>query len=153
MNNNIALLYPILLIMAFLLILCFSLCLASFSKCNKLKKLINQQDLSGIEEAEERIRKLISNIPAGGETVATQIFDSASFNKFGIVRFDAFPGMSGSFSYSLAVLNGENNGFVITTMYGHDSSNTYLREIKNATSDIKLLPEEEQAINKAQNTM
>ena len=150
---DMALVYPILLIMAFLLILCFLLCLASFSKCAKLKKLIKTQDIGKIEEAEERIKALISSIPAEQGNKMQIVPDSKSLNKFGIVRFDAFPGMAGAFSFSLAVLNSESDGFVITTMYGHDSSNTYLREIKQGLCATKLLPEEEQAIKKAQNNL
>ena len=150
---NMTLLYPILLIMAFLLILCFMLCLASFSKCSKLKKLLRNQDTSKIEEAEERIRNLIASIPHESGDSISVVPDSLSLSNFGIVRFDAFPGMAGAFSFSLAVLNGENDGFVITTMYGHDSSNTYLREIKDGLCATKLLPEEEQAIRKAQNNL
>lgn len=72
-----------------------------------------------------------------------------SLSKVGIIHFDAYDDVRGNQSFSLAVLNSYNDGYVITSLYGSNSSNTYVRNIKEGKSEIKLLAEEEQAINRA----
>ena len=72
-----------------------------------------------------------------------------TLSKIGIVNFDAFDDVRGNQSFALAVLNRYNDGFVITSLYGNNSSNTYVRNIKEGKSQIKLLAEEEEAVNRA----
>lgn len=72
-----------------------------------------------------------------------------TLSKVGIVNFDAFDDVRGNQSFALAVLNRYNDGFIITSLYGSNSSNTYVRNIKEGKSEIKLLAEEEEAVNRA----
>ncbi|MGN0182480.1 MAG: DUF4446 family protein [Candidatus Ornithomonoglobus sp.] len=72
-----------------------------------------------------------------------------TLSKTGIVNFNAFDDVHGNQSFSLAVLNQYNDGFVITSLYGNSSSNTYVRSIKEGKSRTKLLDEENEAIRKA----
>lgn len=74
-----------------------------------------------------------------------------SLSKVGIVNFDAFDDVHGNQSFALAVLNRYNDGFVITSLYGNSSSNTYVRSIKEGKSETKLLAEEEEAVSRAMN--
>ena len=80
---------------------------------------------------------------------ATEARTNLSLSKIGIVNFDAFDDIKGKQSFALAVLNQYNDGFVITSLYGKSSSNTYVREVKEGKSPTKLLEEESEAINKA----
>lgn len=70
-------------------------------------------------------------------------------SKTGIVNFDAFDDVSGNQSFSLAILDGRNSGFVITSIYGNSSSNSYVRQIHEGKSSTPLLDEEQQAIDMA----
>lgn len=72
-----------------------------------------------------------------------------SLSKTGIVSFDAFDDVFGKQSFALAILDQYNSGFVITSLYGTNSSNTYVREIKDGKCSIPLLEEEQQAVTKA----
>ncbi|MGN1115071.1 MAG: DUF4446 family protein [Candidatus Ornithomonoglobus sp.] len=72
-----------------------------------------------------------------------------TLSKTGIVNFNAFDDVHGNQSFSLAVLNQYNDGFVITSLYGNSSSNTYVRSVKEGKSTKKLLDEEIEAIRKA----
>lgn len=72
-----------------------------------------------------------------------------SLSKTGIVNFDAFDDVFGKQSFALAILDQYNTGFVITSLYGTNSSNTYVREIKDGKCGIPLLEEEQQAVTKA----
>ena len=72
-----------------------------------------------------------------------------SLSKTGIVSFDAYDDVHGKQSFALAVLNQYNDGFVITSLYGSSSSNSYVRSIRDGKSTTVLLDEEKEALDKA----
>ena len=69
-----------------------------------------------------------------------------TFQKVGLVKYDAFQEMGGKLSFSLALLNRKNNGFVLNSVHSSDGCYTYTKEIKEGKSDISLGEEEEQAL-------
>lgn len=73
------------------------------------------------------------------------------YQKFGMEKYDAFNEMGGKLSFSLAMLNQNNNGFLLTTVHNTGSSYTYVKEIIDGKSDINLSEEEKIALNKAIN--
>lgn len=73
----------------------------------------------------------------------------SAFQKVGLVRYDAFPQMGGKLSFSLALLNEKDNGFIINSVHGTDGCYTYSKEITGGQCDIALGKEEQEALNKA----
>ena len=71
------------------------------------------------------------------------------YNKFGLVKYDAFDNMAGELSYSLALLNSDNSGFVLSSMHSKEGCFSYAKEIIKGESYIALSKEEIEAINKA----
>lgn len=72
------------------------------------------------------------------------------FRKFGIIRFQAFEGTGGDQSFSLAILDSKDNGFVLSGLYGRDLSKVYAKEVRDGkVSKYKLTSEEEEALKKA----
>ena len=69
-----------------------------------------------------------------------------SITKTGIVKYNAFPGMAGKVSSSIALLNNENNGLIINCMHGPEGCYTYVKEIMNAKSINPLTKEDEEAL-------
>lgn len=72
-----------------------------------------------------------------------------TFQKVGLVKYDAFSQMGGKLSFSLALLNEKNDGFIINTVHGSDGSYTYSKEIKRGVCDLALGEEEQKALNMA----
>ena len=70
-----------------------------------------------------------------------------TFQKLGIVKYDAFNQMGGQLSFSLALLDENNDGFIINAVHSSEGCYSYTKEIKNGTSPISLGAEEEQALN------
>lgn len=70
-------------------------------------------------------------------------------SKIGIIRYNPFEGLGGNQSFSLALLNGNNDGIVITSLFSRDANRVYGKPIKQETSEFKLTPEETQAIELA----
>lgn len=71
------------------------------------------------------------------------------FKKVGIVKYDAFNEMGGKLSFALAMLDGNNSGWVINAMHSREGCYTYIKEIINGESYIELAEEERQCLEKA----
>ena len=67
----------------------------------------------------------------------------------GIVRYDAHGDVSGQQSFSLALLDGNNNGVVITALYGRHDTRCFGKTIKNAQPSQNLSDEETEALAQA----
>ena len=75
---------------------------------------------------------------------------SLGVQKIGLVRFNPFADGGGNFSFCLALLDGQENGLVLTSMHGREQNRIYTKRIKLGASDSQLTEEEQQAINLAQ---
>jgi hypothetical protein len=69
--------------------------------------------------------------------------------KVGLVRFNPFSNGGGNFSFTLALLDGHNNGVVVTSMHGREQNRIYTKKIQNGKTDNALTEEETQAILQA----
>ncbi len=71
------------------------------------------------------------------------------YQKIGLVKYDAFNQMGGKLSFSLALLDGKDNGFILNSVHSTEGGYSYIKEIKNGKSMILLGEEEQQALNQA----
>jgi len=76
---------------------------------------------------------------------------SFSVQKIGIVRYNPFSQVGGDQSFSLAALDGNNDGVIITSYYTREGNRVYGKPVKGGKSEYSLSEEEKQAIIKAQN--
>ena len=72
-----------------------------------------------------------------------------SVQKIGIVRFNPFSEVGGDQSFSIALLDGNDSGFIITSLYSRQENRIYGKPVKNGVSEYSLSNEEKEAINKA----
>ena len=75
---------------------------------------------------------------------------SSCVQKLGILRYNAFRDVGGDLSFTMALLDREDNGIVLNGIYGSESSNIYAKPIKNGESKYQLSDEEKYAIELAQ---
>jgi hypothetical protein len=75
-----------------------------------------------------------------------------TIQKTGIVRFNPFNQMGGNQSFVIALLDSENNGFVISSLFVQEGNRVYAKAIKQGKSDHLLSEEEKEAINRAINS-
>ncbi|MDE7435873.1 MAG: DUF4446 family protein [Lachnospiraceae bacterium] len=80
-----------------------------------------------------------------------QIFNTMkyTFQKVGLIKYDAFNEMGGKLSFSLALLDQKNDGFIINAMHSREGCYTYIKEIIDGNSIIQLAEEEKEALNMA----
>lgn len=72
-----------------------------------------------------------------------------TFQKVGLVKYDAFNEMGGKLSFSLALLSEKDNGFVMNAVHSREGCYTYVKEIIDGNSIIVLSPEEQEALDMA----
>lgn len=70
-----------------------------------------------------------------------------TFQKIGIVKYDAFKQMGGQLSFSLALLDENNDGFILNSVHSTDGCYSYTKEIKDGICDISLGEEEQEALS------
>ncbi len=71
------------------------------------------------------------------------------FSKAGMVRFNPFDQVGGDQSFAIALLDRENSGIVISSLYGRNQSRFYGKPIENGKSTYSLSDEEKEAIQRA----
>lgn len=73
----------------------------------------------------------------------------AAFQKFGMVKYNAFKGMGGNLSFALAMLDYTNSGFVINSVHSREGCFLYLKEIDRGETEVALGSEEKEALEQA----
>ena len=75
-----------------------------------------------------------------------------TLNKTAIVKYDAFKEMGGKLIFALAMLDKDNNGFVMNAIHSREGCYTYIKEIVKGESYIVLGEEEKEALRQAVNS-
>ena len=69
--------------------------------------------------------------------------------RMAIVRFRAFEDMGGDLSYAVAMLDSNNNGVIMSSIFAREDSRSYAKPIVNGQSTYALTKEEEEALQQA----
>ena len=72
-----------------------------------------------------------------------------AIQKVGIVRFNPFSEVGSDQSFSVAILDKNDNGIVMTSLYTREGNRVYAKPIKTGISEYLLSNEEKSAIEKA----
>ncbi|HEY6934211.1 MAG TPA: DUF4446 family protein [Marmoricola sp.] len=83
------------------------------------------------------------------EVSALRMEAAQAMRHLAVVRYDAFGDMGGHLSWSLALLDDQGDGVVITSIHGRSEARTYAKPVSRWSSDQQLSPEEEDAITHA----
>lgn len=105
------------------------------------------QDLAGVLKQLRILKKEFKKI----EEELSEIKDQGkmSIQKVGIVRYNPFSDTGSDQSFSLALLDGLNNGIVVTSLYSRDGNRVYGKSLQEGKSEYSLSKEEEKAIKQA----
>ena len=69
--------------------------------------------------------------------------------KTSIIRYKAFEDMGSDLSFSIALLDANSNGVILTSIYGRDESTTYAKPIDKGISRYELSNEESKVLDQA----
>lgn len=77
---------------------------------------------------------------------------SKCIQKVGILRYSAFKDTGSDLSFTLALLDQNNDGVVLNGIYSREMSNIYAKPIKDGNSTYTVSEEEKEAIKRAMNS-
>lgn len=66
--------------------------------------------------------------------------------RVGVIRFNAFPDTGSDLSFAVALLDANDDGVVVSSLYGRHESRVYAKPIKHGQSSYVLTEEEQQAL-------
>ena len=99
--------------------------------------------LKDLEKNISEIKKDLENLK-----LESQFF----LKKVGIIRYNPFSDTGGNQSFSIALLDRNNSGIVITSLYTREGNRVYAKPIKEGKSHYSLSEEEKKAIERAKNS-
>ena len=91
---------------------------------------------SSVEQNKKDIRKINKNL-------------ELTFQKAGLNKYDAFREMGGKLSYSLALLNDNNDGFILNSVHSSEGCYSYAKVITKGECNMDLGIEEKKALDMA----
>lgn len=104
-----------------------------------------EKDIMGLYEDNRLIKASMDKNRKDIENLYRKL--EGTFQKIGIVKYDAFDQMGGQLSFSLALLDENDNGFILNSVHSTEGCYSYTKEIKNGLCDISLGDEEKKALD------
>jgi signal transduction histidine kinase len=98
------------------------------------------ENVEKVHEASKKMEQLYGEVKENLEDC---------IQKFSVVRYRAFDDVGSDLSFSIALLNDKNDGFVITGIYGRNECTTFAKPLENGISKYDLSDEEKTAIKNA----
>lgn len=149
---HIILVLTAMLLVALLFFVHINLKLSKMSK--RYKKLMTGMDGANIERLlmghVDEVRALVKKVDAmEQENRRIDLMAKRSIQKVGIVRFNAFDGVGSDLSYSIAILDAQNDGVLLTSIFGRDESRCYAKPVVGGASSYSLAEEEKTALSEA----
>lgn len=142
-----------LIVMIFILL---TLLIIQIVKTGKLKKRLDlfltgndgkslEQDIAALFEDNKYLKTSADKNKKDIRSLYRQL--ETAYQKMGLVKYDAFQHMGGQLSFSLCLLNENNDGFIINSVHSTEGCYSYTKEIKGGESTISLGEEEKEALS------
>jgi len=114
----------------------------SGKKAGNFEEIISNlvRDLNNLNVKENKTEEFIKNIDARLKR---------SIQGIETIRYNPFPDSGGNQSFTIAMLDENGNGVVLSSLYARERMSFFAKPIKNYKSEIELTEEEKEAIEKA----
>ncbi|WP_010298297.1 DUF4446 family protein [Clostridium senegalense] len=138
----------------------FIVLIVTLSSLNRLEKkyrrLMRGSNNKNLEELILKYLDTIDEVKNNNNEIKeicknTQALTNNCIQKFSIIRYKAFEDVGSDLSYSIALLDANNDGVLLTSIYGRNESTTYAKPIDKGISRYDLSEEEERALHEAIN--
>jgi Protein of unknown function (DUF4446) len=112
-------------------------------RARRTREAEQEADQGGPDSYEDQPR------PVARYSGGAQDIDPRALRDLAIVRYDALQEMSGQLSFSVALLNSQGDGIVLSSINGRAETRTYAKTVVAGRGAQELSPEEEEAIRMA----
>jgi len=99
-----------------------------------------QENISSLEKSKEKIEKEITEINKKLKK---------SIRGLETIRFNPFPDQGSNQSFAIGILDEEDNGVVLSSLYSRERMSIFAKPVKNGKSEYELTEEEKEALKKA----
>ena len=142
--------------LAALLLIIIILLIVQISKTSKLQKKYGkfmrgkdakslEKEIIGLYEDNKFLKTTAEKNKSDIRNIYKRL--ESAFQKVGLVKYDAFQQMGGQLSFSLALLDENDNGFIINSVHSAEGCYSYTKEIKNGVCSLTLGDEEKKALD------
>lgn len=138
-----------------LLLLFFIILIRQNSMIKKYKNFMKgDKNVKTMEQLIESRLGEIESLEMKNEALVKKIMEIedillGAYQKMAIIKYDAFREMGGNLSFVLALLDRNNNGFLLNSVHSRDACYTYMKEIVKGSAKVELSEEEKQALQDA----
>ncbi len=112
-----------------------------FKKSKKPETLKDALDWLG--EIDKKVESLLESFNS------LEAKNKFSIQKIGVVRYNPFSNVGGNQSFTVALLDDNDDGVIITSLYNHNGNTVYAKPVKEGKSEYSLSHEEKEAMGKA----
>lgn len=121
-------------------------------KSSRFRKIFNSENQpDNLEEVIESITSSLKKLNNEQSNLQSQVQNieevlTTTFRHSAVIRFDSGGSDGGNLSFSLALLDSQQNGFIITSLHGREHNRIYCKPISAGTSPAQLSSEEQEAL-------
>ena len=106
---------------------------------------------ASMQEAFEALRAYVDEVALGLDSrlAGTEATLRGTFAHRALVRYDAYNELSGKQSVSIALLDDERSGVVLSCIHHRDQARVYAKQVSGGQGELELSPEEAEAVRLA----
>ncbi len=145
----------VLLVLVIIILILLAICIVNICSISKLKKTYRkfmsgksakslENEIAALFEDNKFIKSSVDKNKKDIRTIYKNM--ESVFQKIGIIKYDAFNQMGGKLSFCLALLDENNNGFILNSVHSAEGCYSYTKEIKKGECRLELGEEEKQAL-------
>jgi hypothetical protein len=121
----------------------------------RLKKFFLGKKANNLEDTLITLEKDIEKLKISKEKTEKELSEinkkvKKSIRGLETVRFNPFPDQGSNQSFAIGMLNEENNGVVISSLYSRERMSIFAKPIKDGKSEYELTEEEKEALKQAE---
>ena len=139
-----------------ILLLLYVVLFVKYSNLNKkYKRFMSGTDAKSLEESiAKRLEDIVGlkedRVKIMGRLDVLEAKALCAYQKVALLKYDAFQEMGGKLSFTICMLDGNEDGFLLTSMHSsREGCYTYVKEIIKGESFVLLSKEEKQTLEEA----
>ncbi len=148
----------IIAVLAAITVVTLVLCIVVNVRCIKMwhryDRFMRGKDAETLEEVINQLVQEFGTLKDDQKSLDEQMVEikgslKGNIKKFAVRKYNAFKDVGGKLSFSVVLLDEEDNGFILTCMHANGPSYTYIKEIIAGESYVGLSTEEDEALKEA----
>lgn len=106
---------------------------------------------AALQEAFEALQEYVGDVALGlqGRLDGVELALTKAVSHHALIRYDAYNELSGQQSVSIALLDDQRSGVVLTCIHHRDQARVYAKQVREGLAELELSPEETEAVRVA----